>query len=149
MTASARPGAHIAYRQGDAVELEADYIVVGSGAGGSPAAVVLARAGYSVALVEAGPWRDADDYPATMLGVMRDLFPNWGANVAVGNSILPIVQAQLVGGGTVINSAIMVRTPDDVVAEWATDHGLGDVFTPENMGAALDQVDRKPLFGQR
>ena len=141
MIATARPGAHLAYREGAAITLEADYIVVGSGSGGSPAAVVLARAGYSVALLEAGPWRDADDYPATMLGVMRDLFPNWGATVAVGNSILPIVQAQLVGGGTVINSAIMVRTPGDVVAEWASDHGLGDVLNPENMGPALDQIE--------
>ena len=39
------------------VELEADYVVVGTGAGGALAAVTLARAGYEVAMVEAGPAR--------------------------------------------------------------------------------------------
>ena len=36
------------------VELDADVVVVGSGAGGSAAAVVFARGGRSVAIVEAG-----------------------------------------------------------------------------------------------
>lgn len=137
---SARQGRHFSYREGSALTVEADYVVVGSGSGGSTAAIVLARAGYDVALIDAGPWRDAADYPETMLGVMRDMFPNWGANVAVGNSIMPIVQAQVMGGGTVINSAIMVRTPDDVIAEWAADHGLGDLLDARSMGTALDRI---------
>ena len=37
------------------VELEADYVVVGTGAGGALAAATLARAGFKVAMVEAGP----------------------------------------------------------------------------------------------
>lgn len=133
-------GAHLAFRAQPDVSIDADYVVVGSGSGGSAAAIVLARAGYRVVIVEAGAWRDAADYPETMLGVMRDLFPDWGANVATGDSILPIVQAQVVGGGTVINSAIMVRTPGDVIEQWDQDHGLGDVLDHRRMGAALDEI---------
>jgi ribulose 1,5-bisphosphate synthetase/thiazole synthase len=33
-----------------------DFVVVGSGAAGAVAAHVLAKAGYSVAMVEEGPW---------------------------------------------------------------------------------------------
>jgi len=36
----------------------------------------------------------------------------------------PIVQGQVVGGTTVINSAICVKTPEDVFDLWQRDHGL-------------------------
>ncbi len=134
---------HIAFQERGSVALEADYVVVGSGPGGSGAALVLARAGFEVCVVEAGPWRDPGDYPESMLGAMRDMMPDWGATVAVGDSIMPIVQAAVVGGGTVINSAIMVRTPDDVLADWRERHGLGDLFDERAMGLQHDAVDRE------
>ena len=138
-----RQHGHIAFQAGDAVALEADYVVVGSGPGGSGAALILARAGFDVCVVEAGPWRDPADYPSSMLGAMRDMMPDWGATVAVGDSIMPIVQAAVVGGGTVINSAIMVRTPADVLVDWRERHGLGDLFDERAMGDQHDAVDRE------
>ncbi|HEY8429343.1 MAG TPA: FAD-binding protein, partial [Sandaracinaceae bacterium] len=48
---------HVSFRDGAPLELEADYVVVGSGAGGATAAVTLARGGAHVAIVEAGAWR--------------------------------------------------------------------------------------------
>ena len=55
---------HVAFQsRGQDVALEADYVVVGSGAGGATAAVTLARGGAKVAIVEAGPWRNPADYP--------------------------------------------------------------------------------------
>jgi len=107
------------------VELEADYVVVGSGAGGATAAVTLARGGAKVALVEAGPWRDPEDYPSSMYGTMRDMFDDFGATVAQGRAFWPVVQGALVGGSTVINSAIAVRTPADVFERWQREQGVG------------------------
>lgn len=116
---------HLAFQpRGKRVTLDADYVVVGSGAGGAAAAATLARAGYLVAVVEAGPWRDPEHYPSTCYGAMRDLFDNWGVQVAVGRALWPVVQARCVGGTTVINSAICVRTPDDVFTRWAREWGL-------------------------
>ena len=88
---------HLPYRAED-LELEADYVVVGSGAGGAAAAVVLARGGAEVAIVEAGAWRDPDDYPSSTYGAMRDLLDDWGAQLARGRALWPIVQARTVGG---------------------------------------------------
>ena len=66
------------------VSLDCDYVVVGSGAGGAAAAVILARSGANVAIVEAGAWRDPGDYPFSSYGAMRDLFDDWGSTITRG-----------------------------------------------------------------
>lgn len=143
MHAPTQPGRHIAFSDGPALELDCDYVVVGSGAGGAAAAITLGRAGFSVCVVEKGPWRDPEDYPSTMYGTMRDMMNDWGSLVATGDSIIPVVQASLVGGTPIINSAIVVRTPGDVIREWRDQHGLGDVLTEQAIGAAQDQIERE------
>lgn len=115
---------HVAYREGASEQLEAEFVVVGSGAGGATAAVTLARGGAKVVLVEAGPWRDPKDYPSSCYGVVRDLFDDWGALLTRGRALWPVVQASAVGGSTVINSAICVRTPEDIFALWRGEHGI-------------------------
>ncbi len=132
-------GAHVSFRdRGDAdVDVETDYVVVGSGAGGATAAVTLARGGAAVALVEAGAWRDPEDYPSSAYGGMRDLMEDWGAQVTRGRALWPVVQARTVGGTTVVNSAICVRTPDDIFEQWRTEHGIGDL-----RGPVLDAQER-------
>lgn len=121
---------HLAFQSKTPVELEVDYVVVGSGAGGSMTAVTLARGGAQVAVVEAGPWRNPEDYPSSCYGAMRDLFDDWGSQVTVGRALWPVVQARAVGGTTVINSAICVRTPGDIFEDWQRDFGVGsDAFS--------------------
>jgi len=116
---------HFAFQEED-LSLEVDYVVVGSGAGGATAANELARGGATVALIEAGPWRDPEDYPSSTYGAMRDVFDDWGVGIARGRALWPIVQASCVGGTTVINCAICVRTPEDVMLHWERDLGVGN-----------------------
>jgi choline dehydrogenase-like flavoprotein len=134
---------HYAFRAKDEASLdaEADYVVVGSGAGGAAAAVTLARGGARVAIVEAGAWRDPDDYPSSTYGAMRDLMDDWGSQVTMGRALWPVVQARTVGGTTVINSAICVRTPDDIFEQWKRDHGIDGLR--DRVGAAQDRIERE------
>ncbi len=140
---------HTAYQpKGSEVTAEADYVVVGTGAGGAAAAVTLARAGASVLLVEAGPWRDPHDYAHSTYGALRDMMDDWGSTITMGRALWPVVQARLVGGTTVINSAICVRTPADVFEEWARDHGVGITAVggrtfAERLGSYQDQLERE------
>ena len=117
---------HVAFQPKTApkTELTVDYVVVGSGAGGATAAVELARGGASVALVEAGPWRQPHDYPSSMVGSLRDLMDDWNSNVTRGRAFWPVVQASVVGGTTVVNSAISVKTPGDIFELWRDEHGI-------------------------
>jgi choline dehydrogenase-like flavoprotein len=133
---------HLAHRPaGEDVELEADYVVVGSGAGGGAAAIALARAGASVAVVEAGPWRDPEDYPSSAYGALRDVVDGWGGTVTRGRALWPIIQGRCAGGGTVINSAICVRTPEDVARSWVEAFGFrGDAYL-ERLGRHQDALE--------
>jgi len=45
------------------------------------------------------------------------------------------------GGTTVVNSAICVRTPDDIFAQWETEHGVRDL--KQRVLAAEDRVERE------
>jgi choline dehydrogenase-like flavoprotein len=129
---------HLAFQEpGREHELTVDYVVVGSGAGGATAAVTLARGGAEVAIVEAGPWRDPDDYPCSVYGAMRDMLEEWGASFTQGRAFWPLVKASLVGGSTVVNSAICVRTPGDVFERWQKEHGVGG----ETMARALWEIE--------
>jgi choline dehydrogenase-like flavoprotein len=133
---------HVAFREaGKDLELEADYVVVGSGAGGAAAAVALARGGAMVAIVEAGAWRDPEHYPSSTYGAMRDLFDDWGTQIARGRALWPIVQARTVGGTTVINSAIAVRTPGDIFAQWERERGVAGLEA--RVWAHQDTVERE------
>lgn len=122
-------------------EADFDFVVVGSGAGGAAAAVTLARAGASVAIVEAGAWRDPEHYPQSTFGAMRDLMDDFGAQVTMGRALWPVVQARTVGGTTVINSAICVRTPGDIFAQWQREHGVEGLEAAVN--AAQDVIERE------
>lgn len=133
---------HHAFQQtGASFEGEADYVVVGSGAGGAAAAVQLARHGEKVAIVEAGPWRDPEHYPMSVYGSMRDLMDDWGTLLTRGRTLWPVVQARCVGGTTVINSAIVVRTPADIFRLWEAEHGVGGDAMAEAVWAHQDALD--------
>jgi choline dehydrogenase-like flavoprotein len=139
---------HQSFIEGPRLELEADYVVVGSGAGGSAAAIALARGGAKVAIVEAGPWRDPSDYPHSAYGGMRDMMDDWGALVTMGRAMWPVVQASLVGGTTVVNSAIAVRTPGDVFDSWRREFNVGTNGMSEAVWRAQDTIERE-LFVSR
>jgi len=135
---------HLAYKpRGENVALDADYVVVGSGAGGATAAVTLARAGAKVIIVEAGAWRDPSDYAVSVYGAMRDMLDAWGSNFTRGRAYWPIVQGTLVGGTTVVNSAIAVRTPADIFEQWEREHGIGGKGMAEAVWRYQDDIERE------
>lgn len=108
------------------VELEADVIVVGSGAGGGVVAAELAAAGRSVLALEAGPFVDEASMPRTELDAFSRLYLNHGL-LATWDGWISILAGSAVGGGTVVNWTTSIDAPRSVRREWARDHGLDGV----------------------
>jgi choline dehydrogenase-like flavoprotein len=122
---------------GESATLQADVVVVGSGAGGGVIAAELQRAGRSVLVLEQGGYRNEADFTQLELVGMQELYLNGGPFSSESGSIA-IYAGSTLGGGTVINYMNCLRTPDPIRAEWAA-HGLDGVDGP-GFDAHLDAV---------
>lgn len=120
----------------------ADYVVIGSGAAGATAALTLAQAGYSVIVLEEGPWVRTKEFGADVFPAMKQMYRDLAAQVTLGRATYPILQGKCVGGSTTINSAIALRAPDKVVDRWSTAFGLKDTITPAALAPHFDALEK-------
>jgi long-chain-alcohol oxidase len=118
--------------------LSCDVVIVGSGAGGGTAAAVLAQAGLDVVIVEAGRYFSEKDFDGAELSGFDRLYMNGGGMASVDGSV-GLLAGQALGGTTVVNYTYSFRTPERVRAEWAREHGLPALTTPE-FDQSLDSV---------
>jgi choline dehydrogenase-like flavoprotein len=125
-----------------AFEDEADYVVVGSGAAGAVAAHTLASAGHSVLICEEGPWVRTREFTEDIDSSFRNLLRDNGLQVLRGRAYMPMLQGRVVGGSTVVNSAIAWRMPEDVVEEWRRDFGLGDAISMKDLEPHYEALER-------
>ncbi|MES1204773.1 MAG: GMC family oxidoreductase [Pseudomonadota bacterium] len=102
---------------------ECDYCVVGSGAGGSMAAAVLAESGARVVIVEEGGHFTRQDFNMQESWAYPALYQDHG-NRATDDLSIMILQGRAVGGGTTVNWTSSFRTPEKTLARWAGHHGV-------------------------
>lgn len=121
----------------------ADYVVVGSGAAGATAAKVLAEAGWSVILLEEGPYVRTREFSVDVYPALKTIFRDMGANLATGKAPFPLIQGRCVGGSTTINSAIAWRAPEKVIARWTDDFGLAGAITDEKLAPHYDVLEKE------
>ena len=132
-----RPGIEPVVVTGDTT-IDCDVVVVGSGAGGGPAAAVLAQVGLDVVIVEAGRYFTEQDFDGAELSGFDRLYLNGGGMASVDGSV-GLLAAQGLGGTTLVNYTFSFRTPDSVRREWADLHGVKAVAT-EEFDSSLDAV---------
>lgn len=118
-----------------------DYVVVGSGAAGATAARALAATGRSVCVLEEGPAVDTKDFHDRTWDSFRTLFRDANSQVARGRAFIPVIQGRCLGGSTVINSAIVWRLPDDILAEWAA-KGYADALPGKELHRIWDDIEK-------
>lgn len=108
------------------VDAEADVCIIGSGAGGSVAAALLARAGKRVVVLEEGGYFTAERFMMREGDAYPQLYQEGGQRVTKDLSIA-LFQGTAVGGTTVVNWTTCFRTPEATLERWRTHHGVGHV----------------------
>jgi len=112
----------------DLSSIEVDYVVVGSGAGGSLAAAVLAESGAKVAVLEEGGHYTRRDFNMQESWAYPALYQDHG-NRATDDLAITILQGRSVGGGTTVNWTSSFRTPEPTLRLWAERHGVRGLDT--------------------
>ena len=105
------------------ITLEADVVVVGSGASGGVVAAAAAEAGRSVVVLEAGPFVDEASMPRDELDAYSRLYLNHGL-LSTWDASVMMLAGSGVGGGTLVNWMTAIDTPAAVRTEWVREHGI-------------------------
>jgi choline dehydrogenase-like flavoprotein len=123
------------------LELSADVVVVGTGAGGAVTAAELSALGLSVIMVEEGEHHKTESFNADPTASLRRLYRDSGMTVMLGNPSVGFAEGRCVGGSTVINGGMSWRTPERILHRWSAE-GL-PAIDPESMAPIFAQVEER------
>ncbi|HEY9102682.1 GMC family oxidoreductase [Chitinimonas sp.] len=108
-------------------QLEADVVIVGTGAGGGVAAEILSKAGLKVLLLEEGGLHYASrDFKLSEAEAYPSLYQE-SAGRQTRDKGITILQGRTVGGSTVVNWTSSFRTPVTTLSHWQSHFGLQDL----------------------
>jgi choline dehydrogenase-like flavoprotein len=123
------------------LNLEADVVIVGSGAGGGTAAELLSKAGLKIIIVEEGPLKSSSDFRM----MERDAYPQLyqeSAGRQTRDKAITILQGRCVGGSTTVNWTSSFRTPPRTLAHWQSAYGLFD-YSVEALAPWFAQMEQR------
>jgi choline dehydrogenase-like flavoprotein len=121
-------------------ELDADVVIIGSGAGGATTAAILAEAGLDVLVLEEGQWIDQGSVVPFSLDQMERQYRAGGVTVALGLPSIAYTEGRCAGGGTEVNSGLYFRPPADLLEQWRETHRIRDL-DPDEMSTLADEVE--------
>lgn len=109
----------------NAMAIECDVLIIGSGPGGAVTALELVNQGLDVLMVEEGPVSKPSEGTTSAKG-LQQFWRNNGLTAALGSTPVSYAEGRCVGGGSEINSAIIQRAPSNLLDKWANDYCIKD-----------------------
>ncbi|MEW6368187.1 MAG: GMC family oxidoreductase [Acidobacteriota bacterium] len=101
-----------------------DVIIVGSGVAGSFIAQELCKDGAGCLMLEAGKRFESTTYPRNELDANSQLY--WGGGMEVNHDAsIVFLRPKVVGGGSVVNQALVDRFDDIAFDSWRDVSGIG------------------------
>jgi len=122
--------------------LEADAVVIGSGAGGGVVAAELALAGKSVIVLEKGGYHNEANFTLQEAQAMPELYLKRGTLTSKDLGIIVLAGSAL-GGGTTVNWTTSLRVPSEVLEEWEEVSGLRGRFTGSQLQESFAAVEKR------
>lgn len=108
-----------------------DFVILGSGTSGAVAAYFLQKNGAQCLMLEAGHHYKTEDFPLCEADYSANLF--WGGGLEFDTAArMAFLRGKCVGGGSVINGALMDRFDDVAFSDWRAAGGVS-FFTEEAM----------------
>ncbi|MBI2519852.1 MAG: GMC family oxidoreductase [Bdellovibrio sp.] len=116
-----------------------DFIVIGAGISGPFVAHELCKKGASVLMLEAGPHFNRDTYPCKEIDSNSQLY--WGGGIELNTDAdLGILRPKVVGGGSIVNQALVDRFDKIALDSWKEVSGA-DFFNQEKLAPWYDAAE--------
>ncbi|CCM80199.1 FAD-dependent oxidoreductase [Rhizobium mesoamericanum] len=120
------------FRLSSELQLEADAVIIGSGAGGASVADVLTASGLSVVMLEEGKHVPSSSASPVASEAFAAAWRSGGLTAAFGQPPIAYAEGRCVGGGTEINSAIAQRADNYLIDQWRKVYKIEN-FTPDEL----------------
>lgn len=124
------------------IEIGADVVIVGSGAGGATVASALSKAGLAVVVVEEGGTIERSALERKASHRLFKFYRENGMYATFGLPVIPIITGKMVGGTTVINAGSCFRTPPFVLESWVRDLKIQGV-SPKDMEPLFLEIEER------
>lgn len=116
-----------------------DMIIIGAGVSGPFLAQQFCAEGLKVLMLEAGESLDKDSYPTREIDSNSRLY--WGGGLELNTRAdLGILRPKAVGGGSLVNQALLDRFDDIALDSWREVTGI-DFFNSESLGPWYEKAE--------
>ncbi len=117
-----------------------DFIIVGAGTAGGVLAYNLTKSGAKCLLIEAGKYLTKETFPDTEADASAQMY--WGGGIELSQDArMAFLRGKLVGGGSVVNQALMDRFDDIAINDWRDESGI-DFFTEKQMAPLYEKAEK-------
>jgi len=118
-----------------------DAVIVGAGTSGGFIAQALAQAGMRCVVLEAGKSFTRKTYPRKDVDANAQLY--WGGGVELTSDAgIGLLRPKVVGGGSIVNGALMDRFDDVAFDAWRDQSGV-DFFRRDALDPYYDRANRE------
>lgn len=121
--------------------LEADVVIIGTGAGGGVSAEILSQAGLKVIMIEAARLKSSDGFNMNEGEAYRDLYQE-GATRTTKDAAISILQGRAVGGTTVVNWTSSFRTPEQTLNHWSDAYAVQGL-SPDELAPWFERMEQR------
>jgi choline dehydrogenase-like flavoprotein len=119
-------------------QFQADVCIVGTGAGGGVIAAFLAKAGFTVLVLEAGPFRTPETFTQREADAYDAMFQGHGL-LTTKDLAFNILAGQTAGGSTTVNWMTSLKPPKWAREEWEREAGM-EGLTSASFESLVDEV---------